>query len=75
MLVLTGVGLTISHFFGRFWDLVVTAAVMLLLGPACGAGDADTAVLQGVLEVTLALRVSLFCIVSTTGRGVADSAA
>ena len=67
-----GVGLVMSYFFGQFWDLVVTAAVVYLLGLACGAGNADVAVFQGVLESILALRISLSSIVSTTGSGVVD---
>ena len=73
--MLIGVGLAISHFFRRFWDLVVTAAVVQLLGPACGAGDADAAVFQAVLGAILALRISASSIVSTTGSSVVHSAA
>ena len=67
-------GLAISHFFGRFWDLAVTAVVVQLLGLICGTGDADASVLHGVLGAILALQISLSSIVSTTGSGVVDSA-
>ena len=54
---------------------MVTAAVVKLLGPACGAGDADVAVIQGGLGVILALWISLSSIVSTAGSGVVDRTA
>ena len=72
--MLIGVGLAISHFFGRFWDLVITAALVQLLGLACGAGDADGVVFQGVLGAILALRMSLSSILPTTESGVVDGA-
>ena len=52
----------------------MTAAVVWVLGPACGAGDMDTTVFQGVLGAILALWISLSFIVSTTGSGVVDGA-
>ena len=70
-----GVGLVILHFFGWFWNLVVTAALVQLHGLACSACDADVTVFHTVLEVMLALRISLSSIVSTTGSGVVDGAA
>ena len=54
---------------------MVTAAVVQLLGPACGAGDADATVFHGVLGPILVLRISLSSIISTTGSGVVDGAA
>ena len=74
-LVLLVAGLAISHFFSQVWDLVVTAAVVLLLGPACGAGDSDAKLLCVMLGAILALRISLSSIISTTGIGVVDCAA
>ena len=56
-LLLICAGLVISHFLGRFWDLVLTASEVYLPGPACGASDADIELLQGVLKAILALRI------------------
>ena len=53
---------------------MLTAAVVYLLGTACGAGDADALVFHCVLGAILALRISLSSIVSTTGSGVLDRA-
>ena len=43
-MLLIGVGFAISYFFGRFWNLVVTEAVVSLLGLAGSAGSVDATV-------------------------------
>ena len=69
---LLGVGLAVFNFIGRFQDLVVTAAVVWLLGPACGAGGTDTIPFHSVLGAILVLQISFSSIASTTGSGVVD---
>ena len=73
--MLIGIGLEILHFFGRFWDLVVTAAVVQLLGPACTVRDTDAAVFHGALGGILVLGLSVSSIISITGSGVVHGAA
>ena len=73
--MLIGVGLAISHFVRRFSDLVINAAVVQLLGLACGVDSIDATVFYSVLGAILALQISLSSIVSTTGSGVVDGAA
>ena len=74
MFVFFSVGLKVSNFVGRFQDLVVTAAVVQLLGLIYGAGNADTAAFHGGLPAIVALQISLSSIASTTGSGAVDAA-
>ena len=75
--MLIGVGLAVSHFISRFWDLVVTIAGVWLLNPDCGthgASGIDAGVFHSVLGVILPFQISLSSIVLTTGISVVDGA-